>query len=205
MVEGGQRLGDGSRRGLALHGGGREHNLHQRVAPGEHIQDVPQGGPAGRGDHPHTFGPARQGPLALWIEQPLALQFLLEPHKLLEELALPGQPDPVCVELVLAAGLVDAEMAMHLHRLAIARQPGQPLRLGTPYDAAQIGAAVGQAEVQMAGGGLRQVGDLPCHPQILQPVVPLQQLAHMAIELAGSPDAVLQSEHGQLAHAAKHT
>ena len=98
-------------RALALDPGRVDDDAEPGVAPLEDPQDVADGRARRRGDDADRPRPEGQLPLALLVEQALGPELLLELFEGELEGALALGLDLVDEELVVAAGLVDADLA----------------------------------------------------------------------------------------------
>ena len=98
-------------RALALDPGRIDEDVEPGVAPLERPQDVDDGRAGGRGDDADRLGPERELPLARRVEQALGLELLLELFEGQLEGALALGLDAVDDELVVAARLVDVDLA----------------------------------------------------------------------------------------------
>ena len=115
----------------ALHGGRRQDQLGQRVAPPEDVHDVAQHRARGRGDHADAPREAGQRPLARGVKEPLGLQAPLQLLVGLVEQAHTLRLDQVDLELVLAARLIDGDAAVQQPRR---RRPAAGTARATAYE-----------------------------------------------------------------------
>lgn len=146
--------------------------------------------PVGRSDEADAARPGRQRSFALFGEQALGPKFVFERQEPAEEQSFAGRPQGVNVQLVLAARFVDAEAAVRLDRLAVARREDQLGRRPAPHHAAQFRAGILEGEVQVPRRRARQVRDLAFDPQVLQAIVRIEQPANVAGESRDRPDVV---------------
>src|ERR1700719_2187169 len=150
-----------------------------RITPREDVQNVAQCRPGWRGDHADALRKARQTSLALERKQ----TFGREPRFQAIELA-PQRADTRLLqvlddELVLAPRLVHADAAADQHLRAGARGEADEGVLHPEHGTAQLRVPVLEREVPVAGSWLREVRQLPLHPQHTEPA--LEEHAHLAV------------------------
>ena len=183
---------------LALHEYRIKSHFGNRPAPRKYMHQVAHGGAAGRSDQRNSGREGGQRFLPCRVEQAFPLQFLLQCLELALQQALAGFLHPIDDELVLAAGFVqaDAPASRDLHAvLGVDAHAGGG---GTEHRAAQLGAVVLQREVQVAGGGPGEVGDLAFHDDSGKSRFQVQ--LDLAVQLARRVD-VIRGPGGDVFHA----
>src|SRR4029077_4487890 len=136
-------------------------------------------GPRWRGDHADTLRKARQASLALERKQTFGRQVRLQALELALERADARLLQVLDDELVLAPRLVDADAAADQHLRAAAGREADQRVLHPEHGAAQLRVPVLEGEVPVAGRWLREVRQLPLHPQHTEPA--LEKHAHLAV------------------------
>src|SRR5437867_1584681 len=149
---------------VALHAGGRDHDVQLAEAAADHAQHVADRRAAQRRHHADLSREARQLALARLIEQPLGL----EPGLELVEGQLQGA-EPLGLEqlddhLVLAALRVDLDAAEGHHVQPVARLELDPARAVAEQHDAQLGVGVLQREVGVPRAVDAVVRDLTLDP-----------------------------------------
>ena len=180
---------DGGGAVRALHGGGIDQQIEARVAAANDLDDVVQDGAAGGGDDADGAGEGGQGTLAGGVEEAFGEQAGFE---LLEgelQRARAAGLDRLGDELELAARLVDGDAAAHQDGEAILRAEAEHLGLAAKEHDGELGFAVFEREVDVAGGRGAAVGDLALDPEV--GVVALDLLADAGDEVADGPDAAV--------------
>ena len=200
QVENLKRLGGVERRrqfggrALALHLGGQHDEPARPTAPGEDADEILHGGPGRRRDETDRARQQRDGLLARGIEETLGgepllelLQFLLEPAgAMLDERAHH--------QLILAAGLVDADFTIGQHLQSVAQRHTLPRGIAPEEHAAELGAGVLERKIHMPAGLGAEIGNFTAHPT--GPEAALQEFLHPAGELsdAGHATHVIQRQ-----------
>jgi len=184
------------RRFLPLDERRAEHDLRQREAAAEHVEHVLKGGGSGRSDYADAAREGGQGALDGRVEQPFRLQAGLEGLEAGVEVAAPGGLEQVGVELVLAAGLVDGDVPVHQHAVALARLVAQAQGVAFPHHAFERGGLVLEGKIPVAGARRGEVADLALHPDILQAQIGVKQVADVGGQ-AGDGVGVGSIEQGQ--------
>ena len=129
---------------------------------------------------------ARQRAAPLLVEEALGGELGLEPVEGLEQAADPGRAQRLDAELVVAARLVQGDERACLDAHAVLGAEGEQLRAVAPHRAAHLGRGVLEGEVDMAGGGTDEVGDLAAHPH--QGQRGFEQLTRHAVEFGDADD-----------------
>lgn len=137
---------------------------HQRKPTRQRGHHILHGGAGGRSDHPNAARQDGNGPLQHRVEQSLGLQLRFQR---LQRSQLGAQTCGLHVladQLQVAARRVDAEARPHTDLIAIVwHRFDQPVG-GLEHRRAQLGFAVLQREVPVAGRGARKVGDFTFDP-----------------------------------------
>ena len=126
----------------ALHRGRIDDDGNLRRAPGQCRQHIAQRGRVQRGDHADRPGQRRQLALARRVEQPLERQLLLEPQKGFVQVAQPGPPHGVDLQLVVAARFVQRHARPDLDLVAGPRDEPHRAGAAAEHDRPHGGAAV---------------------------------------------------------------
>ncbi len=116
------------------------------------------------------------------VEQALGLEFLFQRFERRGQRSGTGGLHVLDNQLVVAAGLIEAQFRPHLNLLSGLGAEAQACIGAAEHGAADLGAIVLEREIPVAGRGARQVGQFPLHPQ--RGIVPLQQALDRAVELA---------------------
>ena len=153
------------RRPLALDPGRVDDDVELGVAALEDTEHVADGGAGRRGDDPDRPGPERELPLAPVIEKALGLELLLELFESELEGALALGLDEVDVELVVAAGLVDADLAPADDLEPVLELKGDLAGRRLPHDGLDDALVVLEIEEDVARGGLLVARDLALRPR----------------------------------------
>ena len=159
LVEEADAADDGGGASRALHGGGKDEEVETGMAAADNVDDVADGGAVGAGDDADTVGKGGEGLLGA-VEEAFAAEAVAE---LLEgelEGAGAAGAEGFGDELELAARLVgDGDAAADLDGEAVFGLEGEELGLGAEEDDGELGVAVLEGEVDVAGGGGAAVGD----------------------------------------------
>ena len=174
-------------RACALHRRRVDDDRDRRVTPRERGQHILQRRRSERGHDPDGAGKARRRALEALVEQALRAELLLEPQEALVERPEAGAAHALDRELEAATRLVQRRQGPHLDLHAIARLPVEGRGAAAEHDAVDLRGAVLQGEVTVAGGGARQVGELPAHPG--EGKAPLEGVAHAAQQFRHRQDA----------------
>ena len=120
------RLGNFGCRPPSLHADGSDENFNVRCTPAQDVQEVADRGAGGRSDHHDADGVGRQGLFAGLVEESLGPEFFLEGTEAGFEFAGAARLQAADDDLVLAARLVDLDVAeqFDLHPIAQGRHPG---------------------------------------------------------------------------------
>ena len=159
-------LDDLGRGALALDAGRVDDDVEPGVAALEDAQDIADGRPRRRGHDADRPRPERQLALAGLVEQALGPELLLELLEAELEGALALGLDLVDVELVVAAGLEDADLAPADDLEAVLEVEGDLAGGRLPQDGLDDAFLVLEAEEDVAGGGLLVAGDLALDPDL---------------------------------------
>src|SRR2546430_8633259 len=157
--------------------------MHIWKAARENADDVAHRGAARRGDDADAAGEERQGLLARSVEQALSVEacFQLLEGKL--QRAAPNGLEIVHVNLIFAAGFVDAYGAAHGHQQAVFGAELDAALLLLEIHAADLSAVVFQGEVDVAGLGLAAVGDFPLDARSEEHTSELQSQSNLVFRL----------------------
>src|SRR6202163_550722 len=181
----GARRGGLQRRDQRRHGGRPLHrrrideHRRRRITPREDMQNVAQCGPGWRGDHADTLWKPRQTSFALDRKQTFRCQLRFQALELAPQRADTRLLQVLDDELVLPARLVHADAAADQHLRAGAGREADERVLHPEHGAAQLRVPVLEGEVPVAGRWLREVRQLPLHPQHTEPA--LEEHAHLAV------------------------
>jgi len=189
LIEPADAGNDGGGASWALDRGGIDEQVEARMAAADDVDDVVQDGAAGGSDHADCARECRQRALAVGVEQALGEQAGLE---LLEgelERAGAARLQGLGDELQLAAGLVDGDAAAREDSEAVLRAKAEQVGLLAKEHNLELGIAVFEREVDVAGGCGTAVGDLATDPDVL--VLLLDLAANAGDEVADTPDAAL--------------
>ena len=104
----------------SLHRCWRHQQAGQGISPLQHLTHILQRGAAGRGHHADHSRAVRQGLFAGWVEQTFVFELLLQAQEVQVSGALACRPELLSVKLVLAACLINADVAEDLQRLPLA-------------------------------------------------------------------------------------
>jgi hypothetical protein len=134
-----------------------------------------------RCDDAHDSRVEGQRPLPCRIEQTLRVELCAEPLEgEAPEPAVTGRLDAAHDELEVAALLVEGDGPEGADLHALVRLRGQPLRVGAEHDGVDLGVAVAEAEVAVAGCVALPAGDLALDPERRHPR--LQHLPHERVQ-----------------------
>src|ERR1700730_3966605 len=187
-----QHLALGARRGGLQRRDQRRHGsrpLHRRridedpcgrITPREDMQDVAQCGPGWRSDHADTLWKPRQTSLALERKQTFGCQLRFQALELAPQRADTRLLEVLDDDLVLPARLVPADAPAAQPLRAGAGREADERVLHPEHGAAQLRVPVLEREVPVAGRWLREVRQLPLHPQHTKPA--LEEHAHLAVQ-----------------------
>src|ERR1700730_5996370 len=181
----GARRGALQRRDQRRHGGRPLHRRRidedpcGRIAPREDVQNVAQCRPGWRGDHADTLWKPRQTSFALERKHTFGRQLGFQALELAPQRADTRLLQVLDDELVLAPRLVHADAAADQHLRAGARREADEGVLHPEHGTAQLRVPVLEREVPVAGSWLREVRQLPLHPQHTEPA--LEEHAHLAV------------------------
>ena len=178
---------------LALHANRVQAHAGDRPATPEHVQQIAYGRAGGRGDEGDACGAGWQRPLARGVEEALGFQFFLQFLEAALQQALARFLQAVDDELVLAAGLVQADPAACLHQHAVGRAKLGAQRGRAEHRAADLGAIVLQRKIQVPGGRSGEVGNLPLDHDARKARLEMQ--LDLEVELAGRVDMFRRSGH----------
>ena len=145
-------------------GVGKTISVDVRRATGQRRQDVAQRRRLQRRDDPDRPRMRRQRALSRRVEEPEPLERLLDPQERLVERAGAGAAQLLDLQLELAARRVQAGQHPRVDAVAVARRPVEALVAAPEHHAADLGVAVLQREVPVAGAGAHHVRDLAGHP-----------------------------------------
>src|SRR6266480_2756276 len=177
---------------LALDAHGIDRQMHIWKAARENADDVAHGGAARRGDDADAAGEERQGLLARSVEQALSFEAFLQLLEGKLQRAAPNGLEIVHVNLIFAAGFVDAYGAAHGHQQAVFGAELDAALLLLEINAADLSAIVFQGEVDVAGLGLAAVGDFPLDADVRE--VFAEQVADLGSQLADGPGLAVGHE-----------
>lgn len=116
----------------------------------------------------------------------LPLELRLEGQEAGIQRSLPGRAQEINIELVLAPGLIQTGLRVHLNSLSSLRQR---LARGQfpPHDAAHRGLGVLESEIDVARGRARNIRELPFDPQVLERLIVVEQGADVAVKSRHRP------------------
>ena len=102
------------------------------------------------------------------------------------QVAAPGAPHRLHVELKIAARLIERDQCANLDTVALARR--EPHRLGPSpeHHRTDLGASILQREIPVAACGAGQVGNFAANPD--QRETAFEQAAHGAVQLGNRED-----------------
>lgn len=171
--------------GFALDGAGVEDDGDGGVAAGEGGEGVVDGGACGRGDDADGARERGDGAFAGGVEVAFAGEAGLQFEVGAFEVAAAKRFELVDDELVVAAGFVEREAAVGAHGEAVvevALGDFQAVAAAFEKGAGDLGLRVFEAEVKMAGGGAREVGDFAFDPDAGEVV--FEEVADGLVEFA---------------------
>jgi len=181
-----ERRGDALGGAFTLHRGGIHDHLDRRVASRERRQHVAQ---RRRGKGRHHADRARVGrklALSRGVEEPLALELVLQLKEALVERAEAGAAQRLDAQLEAAARLVEGRNRAHLDLGAIAQLRVEAGGAAAEHHAVHLRAVVLEGEVAMPRWRAREVGELAAHPG--ERKAPLERVAHAAQQLRYGED-----------------
>src|SRR4030095_17047867 len=114
-----ERDRDFLRRAGSLDAHGTDQDRHPRRAPTQNIQDVADGGSAGRGDDSDSARKFRERSFPRGIKKPFGLKFPFQRFELRLERTLTERLNDLHVDLVLAARFENGDRSENLHPRAI--------------------------------------------------------------------------------------
>jgi len=157
------------------------------VAAADDGDDVAHDSSGRRGDDADGAGEVGQGALAGGVEETFGEEAGFELFK--GELKGAGATgfESFGDELELAAGLVDRDSAANEDGEAVGGLEAKEEGLAAEEDDGELGFAVLEGEVEVAGGGGAEVGDFALDPDVS--VVALDVLADSGDEVADGPNA----------------
>ncbi len=176
----------------ALDRRGNQGQFDLRSAPTEHADDVADHRAGGRTDDPDPLRMRRQRHLAFGAEQAFGAELFLQRLEGQAQGAITGRLDRVENQLIVATAFEQRDLAAHLDRQAILQGLAYASGVLPEQRAANLGAAVLEGEIDMAGGRAGEVGDFAFDPDIAEHV--LQQHPRAAVELADSKNLAVEAQ-----------
>jgi len=158
-------------------------------AASQHLDDITDGGTRGGGDDAQPSRERGKGLFALVVEQTLRLQTFFQCLEFTLGRACSGRFQVFDDQLKITAWFVEADPRTRQHLRAVGGFEAQQLSFGPKQGAAHLGMGIFQTEVQMAGAGAGQVGDLSLDPD--QREAALQNRAHLRVQAADAEDVAL--------------
>ena len=162
------------------------------MAAADDFDDVVENRATGRGDDTYAARKGGELALAFSFEEAFGLQLVAELLVGELECACAARFERVGDELELAARLVDGDAAAGQDREAILRAKAKKLGLAAKEDNGELGFAILEREVDVAGGRGAAVGDLALNPEV--GVGGFDALADVGDQGADGPDVALRSE-----------
>ena len=133
----------------ALHHSRREDEMDVGKASRNHVQNITDGRPRGRGHHADMTRQQRQGALAVGLKEALRLEALLELLEAHLQGALPALLEAAHNDLVAARPLIDRHIALGPHLLSIRQAKGQVALVAAEEHGRNLGVLVLDREVVM--------------------------------------------------------
>ncbi|MDZ7729249.1 MAG: hypothetical protein U5Q44_14270 [Dehalococcoidia bacterium] len=174
---------DALRRLLPLHNGGRQHQLGERPALGQHVPDVLQRRPGGRCHHADAQRIRRQQPPPLRSEQPLFFQPLPQLLELCREQPGALVPHEVADELQFSARFVDRNPAVDED--PVAGREDHALVVAAEQHHAHARVVVPEREILVPGRRAAVVGHFAQQPRARKRFARLDPLADDAQQHRG--------------------
>ncbi len=171
-----------------------DEDVEAGVAATDDVEDVADDGAAGGGDDSEAGGIGRERALAGRVEEALGAEAVGE---LLEgelEGAVAAWLHGLGDELELAASVVDGDAAADQDGEAVGGTETEELRLAAEEDDRELGLAILEREIDVAGGRGAAVGDLAFDPEV--GVTELDALADVGDEGAYAPDTAFLQRRG---------
>ena len=148
----------------ALHAAGGEDEFQAGMAALDDVEDVADGSAGGGSDEADAVRIAGDGAFAFGGEEAFSLEFLFEFFEGDLQGADPLHFDGVDDELVLAADVIDGEVALQDHFLAVGDEFAMGDIFAAEEDATELSAGIFEGEINVAGALLAEVGDFAGDP-----------------------------------------
>ena len=166
---------------------GQSEDTQAGVAAGNDVEKVTNHRAGGRSDNAHGVRKAGQRAFAFGVEEAFGLEAGLELFKGQLQRTRADRLHGFGHQLHLTALFINADPAADEHVQAILDAKAQQHRLTAEEHHGQLRISVLQREVDMAARRGTEVGDFTLDPDVA--VLQLDQLAHLAHQLAHRPDA----------------
>jgi hypothetical protein len=159
------------------------HDMHVRVPPPQHVDDVTNGGAVERGHYTDLARQDRKRALSALIEQSFGPESLPELVEGKLESAETGRLQMLANKLILALRVVNCQAPTGDHTKTVARLEAQIPERRPKHNASDLGRRVLQGEIEMSGVPVPGVRDLSFDPHFEEPLLEqcsnvLGQLGH---------------------------
>ena len=187
LIEPADGAGDRSGAARALHDGRVDEEVETGVAAADDVHDVADDGPGGRGDDADAVGKGGQRTLARGVEEAFGeeagLELIEGELQSTDAAGLHSFGD----ELELATGFVDGEAAADEDGETVCGTEAEKAGLAAEKDDRDLGVAVFEREIDVAGGCGAAVGDFAFDPEVR--IAKLDAMADVGNEGADCPAA----------------
>src|SRR5690606_23621230 len=161
-------------------------------ASGKDRDDVAYHRASRRADYPDALRVCGEGALAVGIEQAFGGKLFLERLEGQAQCTITGRLQRVEDQLIIAASLEQRNLAAHFHCQPVAQCLAHTQGVLPEQRTANLGVLVLEGEIDVAGSGAGEVGDLAFDPNLGEYV--FEQQSSTAVELADAEDLAVEVE-----------